>query len=53
MISPLLKKLLDARQLVIEAEDLFIKEKKICPYEIGSILRNFDNIIENFDEDMF
>ena len=51
MSSPY-EKLFTARQLVMEAEEILIKEKKFCPYEIASILRNLDTVMENFKSEL-
>lgn len=40
-----IKKLTDAKNLILEAEDELIEEKRFCPYEIGYTLRNLDEAI--------
>ena len=41
-----IEKLLQARELMLEVEAQFIKDKGFCPYEIGFALRKLNEAIE-------
>lgn len=43
-----LEKLIQARNLIIEAEADLIEEKGFCPYEIGFALRKLNEAINQF-----
>lgn len=45
-----IKKLIDAKKLILETEEELINEKKFCPYEIGYTLRNLDEAINVLKE---
>lgn len=49
MTSPL-ENLLKAKELMLEAEETLINEKKFCPYEIGFTLRRLEEAIEKLAE---
>lgn len=44
------KKLIDAKNLIMEVEEDLIREKKFCPYEIGYTLRNLDEAIHSIKD---
>lgn len=44
-MNPFVEKLTKARDLILEAENDLIKEKRFCPYEIGFTLRKLDEAI--------
>jgi len=41
-----LEKLTRAKELILEVEEDFIREKRSCPYEVGYTLRNLEEAIE-------
>ena len=47
-----LEKLLQARELLLEAEDQFIREKGFCPYELGFTLRKLDETINQIKNNL-
>ena len=46
-----MEKLLEAKNLMIQAETVLITEKGFCPYEIGYALRSLETAINKLEED--
>ena len=44
-MNTIIDKLIRAKELILEAEQQFIDENRLCPYEIGFTLRKLDEAI--------
>ena len=49
-MNPIVEKLIKARDLILEAEDDLIREKRSCPYEVGFTLRKLDEAIDQLKD---
>lgn len=49
-MNPYVEKLTRARNLILEAENELIKDKKFCPYEVGYTLRKLDEAINQLKD---